>query len=598
MLRSLRSNLPHLTLIFLLLFVPPTFAQLSFDDIESLQARAQAEDWSFEVGENAATQYSLDQLCGLVEPVDWQKNANFRSFTIKVTLPERFDWREEAGGLPPVRNQGSCGSCWAFATVGPLECNIFIQDGETVDLSEQWLVSCNRSGWGCDGGWWAHAYHQNANDRCDSSGAVLESDYPYTASDTPCSCPDPHPHRIQGWGYIGSGSGIPANEEIKQAIMQYGPVAVSVYVNAAFQSYNSGYFNLCGSGNVNHGVVLVGWDDTVGASGAWILRNSWGPGWGMDGYMYIAYGCSSVGYGATYVDYVGGVTFEADVQHGWAPVDVNFSASSGLDVTDWNWDFGDGTVGIGQQTSHTYTQPGTFDVTIEATVGPDLRTREKKNCVMVLADTIKAAAGGGVCNSTASIPIYLRNNAPVRYLQIPIVYDGPVDVRLDSVSTVGCRTEYFEVVQQIHSDAAHNRKSYQLVCSNYGTAPYLEVGEGPVLEVFFSIPSQNSYGEVTSIDLSGYLDYQPKASWPLLDWNLVPESGTVTLAVTRGDCDGSAGITVGDLTYIVSYLFSGGMPPYPDGAGDVDCSSSMDVNDVVYMVNYLFQGGPEPMMCF
>ena len=82
--------------------------------------------------------------------------------------------------------------------------------------------------------------------------------------------------------------------------MLYGPVSVAVYVNSAFQAYNSGVFNGCATGTVNHAVALVGWND---AQQAWILRNSWGTGWGESGYMRIKYGCSKVGYGACYVDY-------------------------------------------------------------------------------------------------------------------------------------------------------------------------------------------------------------------------------------------------------------------------------------------------------
>ncbi len=99
-------------------------------------------------------------------------------------LPDAFDWRD-VDGVTSVKNQASCGSCWAFGTVGPLECNIKIKDGIEVDLSEQWLVSCNRDGWGCGGGWWAHDYHEWKDDPCDGVGAVLEEYFPYQALDLP-----------------------------------------------------------------------------------------------------------------------------------------------------------------------------------------------------------------------------------------------------------------------------------------------------------------------------------------------------------------------------------------------------------------------------
>jgi hypothetical protein len=223
-----------------------------------------------------------------------------------ASLPSAFDWREQ-GGCTPIKDQGHCGSCWAFGTVGPLECAIKIKDGVEVDLSEQWLVSCNKSGWSCSGGFWAHDYHQWKTDRCGGTGAVMESDFPYVASDAPCNCPYPHEYTISSWAYIGNDSGVPPVDAIKQAIMDYGPVSVAVYVDDAFQAYTGGVFNACADPLLwtNHAVVLVGWGDSQGTNGVWFLRNSWGTGWGEGGYMRIEYDCSAVGDAACYVHYEG-----------------------------------------------------------------------------------------------------------------------------------------------------------------------------------------------------------------------------------------------------------------------------------------------------
>ncbi|MFH1686622.1 MAG: C1 family peptidase, partial [bacterium] len=275
---------------FLVVLLLPvcSFAQLSVDDINNLKQQAIDEGWTFEVTQNPATEYSLDQLCGLVEPPDWKKNARFVDFASTKDLPPSFDWRDQ--GLPVVKNQGGCGSCWAFATVGPLECNIMLQDGIEVNLSEQFLVSCNSSGWDCGGGWFAHDYHQWHSGPCGDTGAVMEADFPYVAWDAPCGCPYPsREYVIHDWAYIGSSGGVPPESYIKQAILDYGPVSVAVYANGAMQSYGGGVFNGCATGTINHAVTLVGWDDTDGP-GVWIMRNSWGTGWGEDGgYMRIPY---------------------------------------------------------------------------------------------------------------------------------------------------------------------------------------------------------------------------------------------------------------------------------------------------------------------
>ncbi|MCK4224735.1 MAG: choice-of-anchor J domain-containing protein [candidate division Zixibacteria bacterium] len=277
---------------------------LSSADITALQKQAQIEGWTFTVGENSATSRSLDELCGLVVPDNWWVGAKFNPCTPTKALPDAYNWCD-LGGCTPVKSQGSCGSCWAFGTVGPLECNIKIKDNTTVDISEQWLVSCNSDGWGCGGGWWAHDYHEWKTDPCGGTGAVMEADFPYVASDVPCNCPYPHEYLIDDWAFIGNDYSVPPVNNIKQAILDYGPVSVAVYANSAMQAYTGGIFNGCGSGTVNHAVVLVGWDDNQGTDGIWIMRNSWGSGWGEGGYMRIPYDCSSIGYSACYVDYPG-----------------------------------------------------------------------------------------------------------------------------------------------------------------------------------------------------------------------------------------------------------------------------------------------------
>jgi hypothetical protein len=278
---------------------------LSKADIEALRKRGEMEGWTFSVGENPATQYDLEDLCGLVVPEGWWLEARFNPCTPRKALPTRFDWRDSSG-CTPVKNQSSCGSCWAFGTVGPLECNIKIKDGVEVDLSEMWLVSCNSDGWGCGGGWWAHDYHQWKTDPCGGTGAVMESSFTYMPWERPCNCPYPHEYFIDDWAYIGSSSGVPPVASIKQAIVDYGPVSVAVYANSAMQGYTGGIFNGCESLECNHAVVLVGWDDDQGSGGVWFMRNSWGTGWGEDGgYMRIPYGCSQIGYAACYVEYSG-----------------------------------------------------------------------------------------------------------------------------------------------------------------------------------------------------------------------------------------------------------------------------------------------------
>ncbi len=227
------------------------------------------------------------------------------STPVLTALPAALDWRT-AGIVTPIRNQFSCGSCWAFGTVGIMESAIRKGGGTSYNLSEQFLVSCNQSYWSCAGGWEAHAYHY---DRLGVNqitiGAVMEADKPYTATNGTCSVAYNHPLQLAGWDYALDHFWItPTIDQLKNTIATYGPVAATVCVGSAFQIYNGGIFTTdqdCG-GSPNHMIILVGWND---AGGYWILRNSWGTGWGDDGYMNIAYGVSDVGENVSWVTWAG-----------------------------------------------------------------------------------------------------------------------------------------------------------------------------------------------------------------------------------------------------------------------------------------------------
>jgi len=285
-------------------------AGLSAGDIATLKEQAAQEKWTFEVSGNPATQYDLAELTGLVVPDNWRRDAPFENAPPRFgdPLPSAFDWRNLDGQnyCTPVRNQAGCGSCWAFAVMGSVESGLKIRDGLSRDLSEQWLVSCCGLG-GCSGEWPGNAANfllesGTYTDECGSYGAVMETGFPYQASDAGCACPYDHPYTIENWAFIGPQWGTPSREQLKQSILDHGPITVCVTVNGAFQSYSGGIFNAHSGSSVNHAVVLVGWDDSQGDDGVWIMRNSWGSGWGESGYMRIAYECSRIGYNALFVD--------------------------------------------------------------------------------------------------------------------------------------------------------------------------------------------------------------------------------------------------------------------------------------------------------
>ncbi|MEW5922886.1 MAG: C1 family peptidase [Candidatus Zixiibacteriota bacterium] len=290
-------------IIYHCISIAPSLAQLSALDIEDLQKRAMEEGWTFSVGLNSATQYSLDQLCGFEVPPDWREMASFDLCLPKGSLPVSFDWRDSAA-LTPIRDQGGCGSCWAFSTTGPLESAIKREFGIYVDLSEQWLIDCNTHMWGCYGGYYAHDYHMWKVGKCGHYGAVPEEDFPYLEEEGYCNGEHTHPYIIHDWSYIGDDLFNPSIEAMKQAILDYGPICAGIFVNDPFRAYTGGVFNACNDSIINHTINIVGWDDTQGTNGIWIIRNSWGTDWGEDGYMRIEYGCSYVGQSPNYVEFI------------------------------------------------------------------------------------------------------------------------------------------------------------------------------------------------------------------------------------------------------------------------------------------------------
>jgi C1A family cysteine protease len=280
-------------------------------DIDALETQGKLEGWTFDVSDNPATEYNLADLTGVVEPRNWRENSRFDEGNLdqRLVLPTTYDWRNSDGEnfCTPIRDQGSCGSCWAFAVMGSMESNIRIHDGLSTDLSEQWLVSCCGLG-GCSGEWPGNAANYLLEsgaytDVCGEYGSALESDFPYEATDAPCVCTTDHPYTINDWAFIGPQWGTPTTDQLKEAIMEHGPIIVCVTVNNAFQAYDGGVFNSSDTSPINHAVVLVGWDDSQGENGVWFMRNSWNTWWGEAGYMRIEYGCSNIGYGALYLDY-------------------------------------------------------------------------------------------------------------------------------------------------------------------------------------------------------------------------------------------------------------------------------------------------------
>jgi len=261
--------------------------------------------------------FSQDRPTGLMKPNNWQsqveKDESKPPISIMSQVPPRWDWREKEM-VTPVRDQGWCGSCWAFGTISSMESAILINNGIEVDLSEQWLIDTSRNG-SCNGGWVSFNRFYDEYDKCyfidksenkktiDWTGAVLEQDYPYTGIQGGCPGYNPIRYfRTKGqifFGYKGDGQPIDYNE-IKYGLYHFGPLAAEVVAKDEFNSYHGGI--LSGGEeyteeDINHMICIVGYDDTA-TTPYLIVKNSWGTGWGEKGFGKIAYGSFMVGFDA------------------------------------------------------------------------------------------------------------------------------------------------------------------------------------------------------------------------------------------------------------------------------------------------------------
>ena len=230
-------------------------------------------------------------------------------------LPTRWDWRE-ANIVTPVRNQGICGACYAFAFVGAFESKL-VRDGagaaDAVDLSENHAKECNWEALDPSGeplGSCIGGFPLMIANLFSRQGAVQESCDSYVPADVACNSSCPPQKTVLGWTQI-AGNVVPAPNVLKAYIQAYGPVHAALYAgygdawDSEFSSYNGSYtLYHPGAAEPNHIVLIVGWDDNLvhaGGRGGWIVKNSWGTGWGNAGYFTIAYGSASIGMDAGFV---------------------------------------------------------------------------------------------------------------------------------------------------------------------------------------------------------------------------------------------------------------------------------------------------------
>jgi PKD repeat protein/putative hemolysin len=324
--------------------------------------------------------------------------------TLQTTkdAPASFDWRNYNGRtfIGPVRDQGNCGSCYSFGAAAAAEGTYNFAtgsyDGNCINFSESFIIWClgkltpySSHFSGCDGADYEYQELQALVD----IGIPLESAFPYTQTDPgPCTHMDDPKTIFNSWGRVNCND----IAGIKAALQTYGVVDAAVLVTTDFENYTSGVFSDsntacadCAYETTNHAISLVGWGNDAQKEDYWILRNSWGTGWGENGYMRIQVNSAAVACAVAYISYSAGTP---------QPPTANFSLASStcqgnpVTITDsslntptsWHWSFSpstityvNGTTSSSQNPQVTFNEPGAYQVTLLASnaQGSDSETK-------------------------------------------------------------------------------------------------------------------------------------------------------------------------------------------------------------------------------
>ncbi len=274
--------------IIIALFIGSTASAQNLDTVKAAIDERGANWVSGETSITRLTDEEKTLRAGLIMPTEvlTKKLLSVESSRLAAVtaLPSYLDLRT-SGYVTAVKNQGNCGSCWAFATTGALESYALMNSGASaaINLSEQVLVSCGGAG-SCSGG-----YIDDASDFIRYTGLPTETCYPYLATNGSCTnaCANwkLSTEDIATWAWVTTSS--PTTTAIKQALATYGPLVTTMRVYGDFFSYKSGvYSQVSGTYRGGHAILIVGYDD---ANSCFIVKNSWGTGWGESGYFRIAY---------------------------------------------------------------------------------------------------------------------------------------------------------------------------------------------------------------------------------------------------------------------------------------------------------------------
>ncbi len=267
--------------------------------LEEIRKGIKEKGYNFTVDETWVYNLTPEERKQMFRPVSFNiDESRFKKISPLEILPASFNWRD-SNMVTPVKEQAPCLTCWAFAAIAEFESKVLINEGASYDFSEQNLVSCDfytTSGIypSCSVG----GNPFRSTNFFTQRGPSLESCAPYEDEDgVPCNDTCAIIKNLDGWQLIANDV-----DTIKTVLYRYGPVETAMFASdPAFKAYTGGVYEYYDSAMIDHAVLIVGWDDSLGPDGAWIVKNSWGTDWGMDGYFYIAYDAALIGTMSSYI---------------------------------------------------------------------------------------------------------------------------------------------------------------------------------------------------------------------------------------------------------------------------------------------------------
>ena len=331
--------------------------------------------------------------------------------------------------------------------------------------------------------------------------------------------------------------------------------------------------------------------------GCWgVYPHTNGSGWvyasNIDGRLFI--------FKLTVHPYAASAEFSGSPKVGNVPFSANFT-STGLDLNDWAWDFGDGMQSTAQNPSHSYSIPGVYDVSLAVSGLGGADTEVKTGYVVALAETLLVSDTGVDRGTQVAWEINLSNTVPVEEIKLPVSLSGvPGLATFDSLSFVGCRTSYFELKQTIHNALSLGQIVVQLRPRLVGAAPDLAPGDGPIARVHMTIAGNAPLGDSIALSTATVGVHSLTVKTAGLSYAPASEGGFAVITgppcdcSCHGDpfCNGS--VNIQDVVNTIDVAFRGADATIDpmcvhDGRTDANCTGATDVLDVILMIGAAFR---------